>query len=103
MRKFLAVVVLLTPCALHSEQVVTTRGGFAATSPFTVSATGESTQAISHSYVYLDGILVTHGAGRTITATITASPGNHRVSFTFKQASGEQIRSTMYVNVLGST
>src|SRR5262245_26391463 len=102
MGKYLAVLVLLSPLTLHS-QVVTTKAGLPPTSPFTVSATGESTQTISHSYVYLDGILVTHAAGRSITATITASPGSHRVSFTFKQASGELIRSTMYVNVAGST
>jgi hypothetical protein len=103
MRKILGVVVLLASLCAGAEQVVTTRGGLATTSPFTVSATGESSQTIAHSYVYLDGVLVTHANGRSITATISASPGSHRVSFTFKQASGEMIRSTMYVNVLGST
>jgi hypothetical protein len=103
MRKILGVVVLLASLCAGAEQVVTTRGGLATTSPFTVSATGESSQTIAHSYVYLDGVLVTHATGRTITASISASPGNHRVSFTFKQASGEMLRSTMYVNVAGTT
>jgi hypothetical protein len=103
MGRFLAVVVLLVPLSVLSQQVVTSRGGLTATSPFTVTATGESSQSISHSYVYLDGILVHHATGRTITATISASPGSHRVSFTFKQASGEVIRSTMYVNVLAES
>lgn len=103
MSKFLAAAVLLVPLSVLSQQVVTSRGGLTATSPFTVSATGESSQSISHSYVYLDGVLVHHATGRSITATISASPGSHRVSFTFKQASGQLIRSTMYVNVLGET
>src|SRR5262245_6541460 len=103
MRRLLAVAVLFTPLCMVGQQVITTRGALAATSPFTVSASGESPQVINHSYVYLDGVLVAHAAGRTITASISASPGSHRVSFTFKQASGEMLRSTMYVNVAGST
>jgi hypothetical protein len=103
MRRLLAVVMLLAPLGVVAQQVVTTRGGLAAKSPFTVSATGESSQAITHSYVYLDGILVKHAAGRTINATISATPGNHRVSFTFKQSSGQMLRSTMYVNVADET
>lgn len=104
MKKLLAVVVLLlSPLCVFAERVVTVTGGLAAQSPFTVSATGASPESITHSYVYLDGVLIKHVAGRQITATITASPGNHRVSFTFTQSSGEQLRSTMYVNVSGST
>jgi multidrug efflux pump subunit AcrA (membrane-fusion protein) len=103
MRRLVAFVMLLTPLCVAAESVVTVTGGVAAKSPFTVSATGSSPQSITHSYVYLDGVLVKHVAGRQISATINASPGSHRVSFTFTQASGEQLRSTMYVNVSGTT
>ena len=103
MRRLLAVMLLLTPLCVVAERVVTVTGGIKATSPFTVSATGASSQTITHAYVYLDGALVTHAASNKITATITASPGSHRISFVFTPTSGEQQRSTMYVNVAGTT
>ena len=103
MRRLLAVVVLLTPLSVLAESVVTVTGGVTATSPFTLSATGTLSQTITDSYVYLDGALVTHVSGNKITAKITTSAGSHRISFVFKQASGEQQRSTMYVNVAETT
>lgn len=102
MRRLLTFLVLITSTFAVAERVVTVTGGMTATSPFTVSATGASPQTITHSYIYVDGILVAHAAGKTISAKIAAPPGNHRISFTFTQSSGEQLRSTMYVNVLGS-
>ncbi|MCI0352523.1 MAG: fibronectin type III domain-containing protein [Acidobacteriales bacterium] len=73
------------------------------TSPFTVSATSTSPETIKRSYVYLDGVLVTSVSGGKVTATIGASPGSHRLSFVFTQLSGEQVRSTLYVNVTGTS
>lgn len=102
MRRLLAVAVLFTPLCFAAEKAVTVTGAMTATSPFTISASGTSPETIKHSYVYLDGVLVTHVNGGKITATITASQGSHRLSFAFLLASGEQLRSTTYVNVVGT-
>ena len=103
MRRPLALMVFLTPLFAVAERAVTVTGGLTTTSPFTISATSAAPETIKHSYVYLDGVLVTHVSGGKITASITASQGSHRLSFAFTQASGEQLRSTMYVNVVGTT
>lgn len=99
----LALFIAIVPSLGFAQRVVTATGDFAATSPFQVSATAASPENVTNSYIYLDGVFYAHAVGKTISATITASPGRHRVSFTFKQASGENLQSTMYVNVSGSS
>jgi hypothetical protein len=99
----LALLIAIVPSLGFAQRVVTATGDLATTSPFQVSATATSPENITYAYVYLNGVRYAHAPGKTITATITAPPGRHRLSFTFKQASGENLQSTMYVNVSGSS
>jgi hypothetical protein len=102
MRRVLSLLLLAAPMFAATQKMVTVNGGMSATSPFTVGATGTSNQAILNSQIYLDGKLFAKASGNGIAATIAASPGIHRITFSFTQSSGELLRSAIYVNVLES-
>lgn len=102
MRKLLSLLLLAPLMFAATQKIVTVNGGMSATSPFTVSANGTSTQTILNSQVYVDGKLFAKASGNGIAATIAALPGNHRITFSFTQSSGELLRSAIYVNVVES-